>query len=138
MIENPSANKTVVIREGMGLTASTACVVHCIAVPWLATLSAVGSMLPRLHVILAIASLLFALPLFHSAIVRLVSRWVGVLALCGCVFLFSGLIFETKEEPLTIIGGCMLFCSHAANLYYHRRRHRKAKRSCCDCSHKDK
>lgn len=125
------------IREALGVGASTACVLHCIALPWIAAVSALGAMIPvQIHLWLALASLLLALPLFRELWLRQLPSWLTWALVPGWISMLMGLFLPTYEQPLTIAGGSLLFFSHMVNLRSHHRRHRvvSTSNSCCDCS----
>lgn len=131
----PSTSTMSVVREALGMGASTACVIHCVALPWLAAVSALGAMIPaQIHLWLALSSLLLALPLFRELWARnLPSCLLGAVA-PGWLLMLAGLLLPAYEQPFTIAGGLLLFFSHMINLRAHRRRHQVASHhSCCRC-----
>lgn len=139
----PSTSTMSVVREALGMGASTACIIHCVALPWLAAVSALGAMIPaQIHLWLALSSLILALPLFQALWVKMLPQWMWPVVLLGWISMLMGLLFPSHEQPLTIAGGMLLFLSHIINLIFHRRRHLactvSAQTACCDCSDQDK
>ncbi len=110
--------------DKLGIFASAACLVHCLALPLLIPLLPVLALVPHtgVHALLLVPivglSLLALLPGYR----RHRSRFVGVAALAGialcsiAVGAEAMLHIETLDVPFTVAGGLLLVGAHVVNL----------------------
>lgn len=116
--------------DKLGIFASAACLVHCLALPLLIPLLPALALVPHtgVHALLLIPivslSLLALLPGYR----RHRSRFVGVAALAGIalcsVAVGAEALFhiESLDLPFTVAGGLLLVSAHLANLRQMRAR----------------
>lgn len=90
--------------DKLGITASFACVVHCLVAPFLLLLlPTLGSVWadPRVHWVLAMLVLPLALLVIYRGYRRHGKRWVMVAAVCGVALVMAGLIAPyISDRPL--------------------------------------
>ncbi len=102
--EGPIASERMGWLDKLGITASFACVIHCLVAPFLLLLlPTLGSVWadPWVHWVLAALVLPLALLVIYRGYRRHGRRWVIVAALCGVALVMAGLIAPyISDRPL--------------------------------------
>lgn len=122
--------------DRLGVLASFACLIHCLALPLLLPLLPALALVPHggVHIALLLPivglSLLAIVPGYrcHGLLRVVVLAGIGVTLCTAAVVAETAFGIESLDVPLTAAGGLMLVSAHLINLH-HTRRH-KAAASC--------
>lgn len=107
-------------RDYIGAIFSWLCIIHCMAGPLLLVLgiSSLGIAFledERVHHVLIIPIIFFALWSVPKGIKIHNHPLPGIAAALGVIFLLLGLVVESQETPLTVGASCLLIFAHLFN-----------------------
>ncbi|GAA5175440.1 hypothetical protein GCM10025771_07590 [Niveibacterium umoris] len=110
--------------DKLGIFASAACLVHCLALPLLIPLLPALALIPHtgVHALLLVPVVLLSLLALLPGYRRHRSRYVGVAAIAGVslcsIAVGAEALFhiESLDVPFTVAGGLLLVSAHWVNL----------------------
>lgn len=123
----PEATLSHRLVDRMGVTLAALCMVHCLALPLLASLLPLVAPLadlPGVHGVLVLLAMPLGLLLVRDTFGERALRTIALQALVGLALLVGALALpfvDALEEPMTVTGALLLASAHLRR-WLHRRR----------------